>query len=55
MAKRSVPLFIIDRSRRHKLGECDFIVCTDLDNGFIARVDYVDGEHEEAVRTTVPD
>lgn len=47
MAKRSVPLFIIDRSRRHKLGECDFVVCTDLDCGFIARVDYVDGEREE--------
>lgn len=48
MAKREIPLFIIDRTRRHKRGECDFLVCTDKDSGFIARLDYVDGEIEEA-------
>lgn len=47
MAKREIPLFIYDKSRSHKLGECDFVVCTDKDNGFIAKVDYVDGEIEE--------
>lgn len=47
MAKREIPLFIIDRTRQHKKGECDFLVCTDKDSGFIARIDYVDGEKEE--------
>lgn len=42
MAKRETPLFVLDRSYNHKLGECDFIVCTDIDNGFIARIDYVE-------------
>lgn len=36
MAKREIPLFIIDNTRNHKRGECDFLVCTDKDNGFIA-------------------
>ena len=47
MAKREIPLFIVDTSRNHKRGECDFLVCTDKDNGFFAKVDYVDGEKEE--------
>lgn len=47
MAKREIPLFIVDTSRNHKRGECDFLVCTDKDNGFLAKVDYVDGEKEE--------
>lgn len=47
MAKREIPLFIIDTSRNHKRGECDFLVCTDRDNGFIAKVDYIDEELEE--------
>lgn len=47
MAKREIPLFIIDNTRNHKRGECDFMVCTDKDNGFIAKVDYIDGEKEE--------
>lgn len=47
MAKREIPLFIIDNTRNHKRGECDFLVCTDKDNGFIAKVDYMDGEIEE--------
>lgn len=44
MAKREIPLFIIDTLRNHKRGECDFIVCTDKDCGFIAKVDYIDEE-----------
>lgn len=47
MAKREIPLFIIDIARNHKRGECDFLVCTDKDNGFIAKVDYISGEIEE--------
>ena len=47
MTKREIPLFIIDRTRQHKRGECDFLVCTDRDNGFIARIDYIEGEREE--------
>lgn len=47
MAKRDIPLFIIDSNRTHKRGECDFLVCTDKDSGFIAKVDYIDGENEE--------
>lgn len=39
--KREIPLFIIDTKKSHKKGECDFIVCTDQDNGFVAKVEYV--------------
>ncbi len=39
--KREIPLFIIDTKKSHKKGECDFIVCTDQDSGFIAQIDYV--------------
>lgn len=42
--KREFPLFIYDNTRSHKLGECDFVVCTDLDNGFVAKIDYVDAD-----------
>ena len=45
--KREIPLFIIDTARTHKRGECDFLVCTDKDNGFVAKVDYIEGECEE--------
>lgn len=48
MAKREVPLFIIDRTRLHKKGECDFLVCSDIESGFIARIDFVEGEKVEA-------
>lgn len=44
MAKREIPLFIFDLTRRHKLGECDFVACTDQDNGFVAKFDYVNGK-----------
>lgn len=47
MAKREFPLFILDTLRTHKRGECDFIVCTDRDNGFIAKIDFIPGEKEE--------
>ena len=47
MSKRTLPLFIFDLTRRHKLGECDFVACTDKDNGFIAKIDYVEGEIED--------
>lgn len=47
MAKRETPLFIIDTCRAHKQGECDFLVCTDRDNGFVAKLDYVDGDITE--------
>ena len=39
--KRETPLFIIDTKKSHKKGECDFLVCTDKDNAFVARIDYV--------------
>ena len=42
--KREIPLFIIDTKKSHKKGECDFLVCTDQDNGFVARIDYVASE-----------
>lgn len=41
MSKRKFPLFIIDTNRLHKLGDCDFLVCTDQDNGFVAQVEYI--------------
>ena len=43
MSKREFPLFIFDLSRDHKLGECDFVACTDVDNAFVAKIDYVTG------------
>lgn len=44
MAKRDIPLFVIDKTRDHKLGECDFIVCTDKENGFIGKCEYVENQ-----------
>jgi hypothetical protein len=41
MAKREIPLFVFDLTRDHNLGECDFVSCTDMDNAFIAKIDYV--------------
>lgn len=40
--KREIPLFIIDTKKSHRRGECDFLVCTDKDSGFIARIDYIE-------------
>ena len=45
--KREFPLFIVDHNRAHKFGEVDFIYCSDIDNGFIAKVEYIDGIVEE--------
>lgn len=47
MAKRELPIFVLDTNRAHKKGECDWIVCTDRDNGFVAKIDYVDGDIDE--------
>ena len=41
MAKREIPLFIVDTARHHRRGECDFVCCTDKDSGFVARVDLI--------------
>ena len=51
MARREIPLFIFDKNRWHRQGAADFLVCTDMDNGFIARVDYVN--EPETVTDTV--
>lgn len=39
--KREIPLFIIDTKKSHKKGECDFLVCTDKDSGFVAKIEYI--------------
>lgn len=41
MSKREIPLFVFDLTRDHNLGECDFVVCTDIENSFVAKIDYV--------------
>ena len=51
MAKREIPLFIFDNQRKHSIGAFDYLVCTDKDNGFVARIDYVDGVEEMATDT----
>lgn len=53
MAKREVPVFVIDRNRDHGLGEVDFIVCTDIDNGFVAICEYVDNVPDEMTDTSI--
>lgn len=52
MAKREIPLFLFDCGREHNLGECDFVACTDIDNAFVAKIDYVSGYNEIATDTT---
>lgn len=51
MARREIPLFIFDNQRKHNIGAYDYLVCTDKDNGFVARVDYVTGQPEMATDT----
>lgn len=51
--KREIPLIILDKTRLHKLGEKDFIVCTDKDNGFIAQVSYLENVPEETAETYI--
>lgn len=53
MAKREVPVFVIDRNRDHGLGEVDFIVCTDIDNGFVAICEYVENVPDEMTDTSI--
>lgn len=47
MGRRRYPLFVIDREQHHRAGETDYIVCTDLDNGFVASTEYVPAQEEE--------
>lgn len=53
MSKREVPVFVIDRNRDHGLGEVDFIVCTDIDNGFVAICEYVENVPDEMTDTSI--
>lgn len=50
--KREIPLFIFDLNRSHNLGECDFVTCTDRDNGFIAKIDYLEDAQDAVTDTT---
>lgn len=52
MTKREIPLFLFDCGREHNLGEADFVACTDIDNAFVAKIDYVSGYNEIATDTT---
>ena len=45
--KREIPLFLLDTKKQHKKGECDFIACTDIDSGFVARLDYIQEQQPE--------
>lgn len=45
--KREIPLFIIDTKKSHKKGECDFLVCTDKDSGFVAKIEYITASSPE--------
>ena len=51
MARREIPLFVFDIQRKHNIGAFDYLVCTDKDNGFVARVDYVTDIPEMATDT----
>lgn len=53
MAKREIPLFIVDTARWHNQGDADFIACTDLDNGFVARIDIVSSDEPDTVTDTL--
>lgn len=53
MAKREIPLFVCDTARWHSQGEADFIACTDIDNGFVAKVDVVDASEPDIVTNTL--
>ncbi|WP_298110494.1 hypothetical protein [uncultured Bacteroides sp.] len=53
MAKREIPLFIIDTAHWHNQGDADFVVCTDQDSGFIARVDIVGADQPDTVTDTI--
>lgn len=53
MAKREIPLFVFDKNRDHGIGECDFVCCTDIDNGFIAKIDYTDEPENVSERVRI--
>lgn len=53
MSNSSIPLFIVDTARWHGKGDADFIVCTDPDNGFIARVDVIDKDVSDSIDDTI--
>ena len=53
MGKREIPLFVFDKNREHGIGECDFVCCTDIDNGFIAKIDYTDEPEGVTERTRI--
>lgn len=53
MAKREIPLFICDTGRWHNQGDADFIVCTDVDNGFVAKVDFVEESEPDTVTDSI--
>lgn len=53
MGKREIPLFVFDKNREHGIGECDFVCCTDIDNGFIAKIDYTDQPEGVTERTRI--
>lgn len=46
--KREIPLFIIDTKKSHKKGECDFLVCTDKESGFVAVIEYISASNPES-------
>lgn len=51
MAKREIPLFIFDCDRQHSIGECDFVSCTDVDNAFVAKIDFVENAKDVVTDT----
>jgi hypothetical protein len=51
--KREIPLFIFDLTRRHRLGEADFVSCTDIDNAFVARIDMVESQEQVSTDTLI--
>lgn len=53
MAKREIPLFVCDTARWHNQGEADYIACTDIDNGFVARVEAIDASEPDTVTDTL--
>lgn len=53
MAKREIPLFIVDTARWHNQGNADFVVCTDQDSGFVAKIDIVNTDQPDTVTDTL--
>lgn len=53
MAKREIPLFIFDTTRWHKHGDADFVACTDIDNGFVAKATIVDASEPDTTTDTL--